>query len=308
MLRYYVKKSYAEELQIVPTPAFEHTWVYGASTTDAELAQVVDDYSLDENIVHDVNDKHELPRVEYTGDALYVFASTPQKSLHGSIVSVPFLSVLKGSVLITLAKTEYFTPEDVFDHAKMSLKSSHHVFVQVLNRVIKQYEDQIHRSGTYILNTRQRLKSREVDNKDFIEFVTVEGDLNEYKTRLSALLVVFERLHENRHKSFTSKDCELIEDIILHVNQLLVAVASHTQTINSIRNAYTTITNNTLNRRMKTLTLLTVLITLPNVFYGMYGMNVALPFAEQEWAYLGIIGFTVILVVAVYMIVHRLKF
>src|SRR5690606_32842658 len=147
-----------------------------------------------------------------------------------------------------------------------------------------------------------------VDNRDFVHFVTVESDLGEYSTSLSAVLVVLERLYENKHETFTDKDCELIKDVILFINQLIVAVTSHGRTVSSIRNAYTTISNNLLNQRMKTLTLLTVLITLPNVFYGMYGMNVALPFADEPWAYGAITGFTILLVAIGYAIVRRKKF
>ena len=74
-----------------------------------------------------------------------------------------------------------------------------------------------------------------------------------------------------------------------------------------LRNAYSTIANNTLNHRMKTLAVLTVLITLPNVIYGMYGMNVALPFAEQPWAYMAIVVFTILIILIAYLLVRRLK-
>ena len=77
--------------------------------------------------------------------------------------------------------------------------------------------------------------------------------------------------------------------------------------INSIRNAYTTISNNQLNRRMKSLTLLTLLVALPNVFYGMFGMNVALPFADEPWAYAVITGFTLLIVSLAYLIMRRLR-
>jgi magnesium transporter len=85
-------------------------------------------------------------------------------------------------------------------------------------------------------------------------------------------------------------------------------VESHFHAINSIRNAYTTISNNTLNQRMKTLTLLTLLVALPNVFYGMFGMNVDLPFAQEPWAYAAITSFTVILVALAFIVVRRMRF
>jgi Mg2+ and Co2+ transporter CorA len=58
---------------------------------------------------------------------------------------------------------------------------------------------------------------------------------------------------------------------------------------------------------MKTLTVLTILIALPNVFYGMYGMNVSLPFADQPWAYAVVVLFTFVLIIAVYLLARRFR-
>lgn len=308
MLRYYVRRSFAEELQVVNSAPVEHAWIYGSSLAGQELVRLAEAYDLDINIVRDVKDRYELPRVEYSNGALYIFARSLHPSHHGSVASTPFLTVLKGSLLITVSTGTYFTPEDVFGESKLTMKSSKHVFTQLLARLIYQYEEYINKTGAYIFNTGQRLKSKEVGNQDFIKFVTVEGDLNEYHSNLSAIKTMLERLKENKHGIFVERDCELIEDTILHVQQLLVSVGSHTQAINSIRNAYTTISNNVLNQRMKALTLLTVLITLPNVFYGMFGMNVALPYADEPWAYGVITGFTIVVVLSVYAVMHRLKF
>ncbi len=308
MLQYYAKKSFNEDPQLTKDAPMDRAWVYGANVTEDELHRVAELYSLDSGILRDVRDKNELPRAEYSQGLLYVFIRAPHQTSRGNTVTVPFLAVLKGSLLITLSSKEYVQPTELFDAAKVDMKSTKHVFLQLTSHVISKYEHLIHSTGTYIHNTSQRLRTHEVDNKDFINFVTVEHDLNEYHTNLTALQALLARLRENRHAIFGDKDCEFIEDMVLHVNQLLVATDSHKNTIDSIRNAYTTISNNTLNQRMKKLTLLTLLVALPNVFFGMFGMNVLLPFADQPWAYAAITGFSVALVVLVALFIRRIRF
>lgn len=307
MLHYYAKKSFNEEPQLVDTAPTERAWVYGSEVTDQELAYLVEHYQLDAGILNDVRDRHELPRAEYSNGALYVFIRTPYVAKKGGIRTTAFLAILKGTQLITLSTKTYVTPNDFFARTRVDMKSTKHVFLQLVGYVIAQYGEYIHTTGEYVRNTEGRLKSHEVTNKDFIKFVSVEHDLNDYKTNLTAMQVLLNRLHENRHNTFVDKDCEYIEDMTLLVNQLLVSVDSHFNTINSIRNAYTTISNNTLNQRMKTLTLLTLLVALPNVFYGMFGMNVNLPFSEEPWAYAAITGFTAVLVLLTYLIMRRLR-
>lgn len=308
MLQFYAKKSFNEDPHLTKEVPVDRAWVYGANVTDAELKHVAELYELDSGILKDVHDKNELPRAEYSQGILYVFVRAPHKTAHGNIITTPFLAVLKGSLLITLSSKEYVLPPELFQQVKVDMKSMKHVLLQLIGHVIGQYEEHIHATGKYILNTEQRLRTHEVDNKDFINFVTVEHDLNEYHTNLTALQALMKRLCENRHETFSEKDCEFIEDIILHLNQLLVAADSHTNTIDSIRNAYTTISNNTLNQRMKKLTLLTLLVALPNVFFGMFGMNVVLPFADEPWAYAAIVGLSAVIILIITWFIRKIRF
>ena len=308
MLQYYAKKSFNEDPQLIKEAPMDRAWVYGSNVGPDDITRVCETYNLDAGILKDVKDTNELPRAEYSQGLLYVFIRAPHQTSRGNIVTTPFLAVFKGTLLITLSSKEYVHPNALFSETKVDMKSTKHVFLQLTSYVIGQYEAFIHGTGKYILNTEQRLRTHEVDNKDFINFVTVEHDLNEYHTNLTALQALLVRLRDNRHAIFSDKDCEFIEDIVLHVNQLLVATDSHKNTIDSIRNAYTTISNNTLNQRMKKLTLLTLLVALPNVFFGMFGMNVLLPFADQSWAYAAITLFSFGIVLIIALVMRKIRF
>ncbi|HRN96936.1 MAG TPA: magnesium transporter CorA family protein [Candidatus Saccharibacteria bacterium] len=308
MVGYFTKHSVHEELHRVASPPSSHVWVYGSSVTHEELTDIISQFSLDPNIVRDVIDKHELPRVEYKDDVLYVFVRMVRRTKRGATVSTPLLAIVKGSVYVTLSTTDYFLPGTIVNSSSpVPAGNSKLILLATLVAVVNEYEELINRTMMYIRSIDQRLRNREADNKDFVHFVTVEDSLNEYQTNLTGILAVLGRLKDNKREAFQGRDIEAIDDIMLHVNQLVVSVASHTQSVNSIRNAYSTIANNTLNHRMKTLTVLTVLITLPNVIYGMYGMNVALPFANQPWAYMAIVAFTIVIILVAYLLVRRLK-
>lgn len=307
MIQYYVKRSAGERLQQVSVPPHDHVWVHVPSMATNEYDSVIDRYHLNPGVVRDVKDIFELPRVEYRDGVLYVFVRTVRRTRRGLVESNPLLAIVKDSTYLTLSMVDYDLTEIVEKSADLLRGDSRALLLSTLVAVIEGYEELIHKTARYVSDTDQRLRNREVDDKDFVHFVTIEDNLNDYHTNLVAILAALTRLKENKHGIFDAEDCEALEDIILHINQLLVSVASHIQSINSIRNAYSTIANNSLNRRMKTLTLMTVLIALPNVFYGMYGMNVVLPFADEPWAYAALVGFTIFVVIIAYAIVRRLK-
>jgi magnesium transporter len=53
------------------------------------------------------------------------------------------------------------------------------------------------------------------------------------------------------------------------------------------------------------LTIATILIALPNVFFGMYGMNVHLPYQHAEWAFPAIVGFNLVLILAIVTVARK---
>ena len=53
---------------------------------------------------------------------------------------------------------------------------------------------------------------------------------------------------------------------------------------------------------MKILTAATVIIALPNVLYGMFGMNVDLPFQNAPWAYGVIVLLTLVLTLTIFLV------
>lgn len=303
MLTYYVKRSGAEEFSKVATPPNENVWVQGEKVTEHDLETLSERYDMDHNVLRDVLDIDELPRIEMRGGGMYVFIRTVHLGKHGKVTTTPVLVALKDSVLASLSLSDN-TTTTAASKIVAETPDLTGVLLGMFAGVISDYENLMQHTARHIKDTAHRLRSHEVTNDDFIRFVTVEDNLNEYHMNLNSMLVVAERLEEILRGT---SDAEAIEDILLYIRQLLVAIESYNQSIVSIRNAYSTIANNVLNQRMKTLTMLTLLIALPNVFYGMYGMNVALPFQDEPWTYGVIVLFTFTLIFIIYRLAKRFR-
>jgi magnesium transporter len=77
------------------------------------------------------------------------------------------------------------------------------------------------------------------------------------------------------------------------------------QSIIHIREAYTSISSNNLNRTMKILTAATVFVALPNVVFSMYGMNIKLPLMHEPWMFSSLVGVTLALLLLSYIVAKR---
>lgn len=304
MVEYYQRRSAKEPLEQVSKPYGSHElWVH-VPDRRVDLPELAEQYGLDANILRDVYDIHERPRSEFKGGVSYILIRLPSTAADAE-ATAPLLAIVRQGQFFTISPHVKFSPQDVGALLGSRASRPATLLVAVLARAVVDYEKQINLLEEKIIGARKRLKRHEVTNGDFVEFVTIDDRLNEYRRSLEGLVGVTRQLEDNRHGLFTPRDLESLEDIALHIQQLLVSVTASGQTIASIQNAYSTIANNTLNQRMKVLTAITIFLAIPNVFYGMFGMNVDLPFQTEPWAYMAITGFTVLLILLVVAVARR---
>jgi magnesium transporter len=88
-------------------------------------------------------------------------------------------------------------------------------------------------------------------------------------------------------------DQDLLEDVEIETQQALDTAEIYSNILDRQQETYSSIIGNNLNRIMKTLTVVTILLMIPTVVAGYYGMNVP-NFMESWW-----FGFPFALVVSV---------
>lgn len=307
MLSYYTKRSSGEDFEKVQTPTGELLWVRAEHFDTADAEELSKRFELNRNILEDVTDSGELPRADFDDGKEYIFLRVPQRAKRGRVLTRPFLAVVAGTRFFGLSHADTLLTPEIIQKAASSASGGAGLLLATLAGVVGMYEELILHTSRTIQDTGQRLSTHEVTNQDFVHFVTVEDNLNQYQMNLQGILAITNRLADASHQVFSAEDQESLEDITLHIQQLLVGVDTYFKNVESIRNAYGTIANNTLNERMKTLTVFTVLIALPNVFFGMYGMNIDLPFQHEPWAYAAVTVLAVLIITLVYTVAKRLR-
>ena len=118
---------------------------------------------------------------------------------------------------------------------------------------------------------------------------------------------IMKRVLLGRHMALTTADAELVEDVMLNNDQLIESCRSNIKSLISIREAYSTIAGNNLSRTMKNINRRDDVDRVTNMFFGMYGMNIALPFQQEVWAYVFVIGITLLSIVVVTLLARSRK-
>lgn len=283
-------------------------WVCVEHPTSEELDFIVSKFHLDAGHLSDALDTEEMPRIEREGETLYVFLRYAYAEDDLDLSTSPLLIILSPKAIITVSifsmpRLQQFTGGKI----DFSTTQKNKLFLQQLGQIVDQYNVHINNIGKRIKSIRTRLRTHEVVNQDFIDFVTIEDELNDFLSGLQPMSAMLHRLLVGKHIELYEQDEDIVEDLTLATEQSIEACRSYIKSIGSIRDSHATIASNNLNRSMKILTVATVIIALPNVFYGMYGMNVDLPFQHFPGIYFIIVGITILLSVCIFLLGRRQK-
>lgn len=297
MIKYYYKSLRTERMQELEESK-RGTWVYVEAPSERELEQLAETYKLELGHLQDALDQEEMPRLEKEGDDSYIFVRFAYKDADNVVATVPLLFVLAGEVLITVSLVR-FPSLDRFLAGRVSFATTQRakLLLQVLHQIVIQYDAYINTTSKQIKYIRSRLRGHEIRNQDFVDFVTIEDELNEFLSALQPTNATLRRLLVGRHVPLFEEDQDIVEDLLLNNEQSIEACNANIKSIINIREAYSSISANNLNRTMKLLTAATVIIAIPNLFYGMYGMNVSLPWQHEPWMYWVILGLSIFTVV-----------
>lgn len=307
MIKYFYKSLRSEKLQELKEYK-RGAWVYAEAPNHKEIAHLVQEFGLTAGHLEDALDEDEMPRLEKEGEQSYIFVRFAYRNPDGEIVTVPLLFIFGKDFLITVSLVR-LPPLDAFLSGKVEFATTQRakLVLQILQQIVEQYDGFISKTSKQIKIIRARLRGHEIRNQDFVDFVTIEDELNEFLTALMPTNATLRRLLLGRYMPLFAEDQDIVEDLLLNNEQSIEACNSNIKSVVNIREAYSSISTNNVNRTIKVLTVVTVLIMLPSMIFGLYGMNINLPFQDEAWVLFGVVAFTIFINVVVVFIARRIR-
>jgi magnesium transporter len=271
-------------------------WIQVESPTSQELVELAEAFNLEPGLLLDAIDPDESPRVENEDGITYIYTRFCFQS--GSrIMTAPFLIVYCPTFLITVSPQPFerlarFTDEKSGFYTTQKTK----LLLQVFEQIELSYSVQLNRISKQIWRVRSKLNKEQISNRDFIAFIDIEETLNDFLSALVPTGAIARKLLSGRYFRLYEEDEELIEDLSLGIGELIELTKSRLKTIVNIREAYSTIMANNLNRVFKLLTSITILMTVPTIVASLYGMNVRLPMEDSAWAFWFVAAFILVVI------------
>ena len=262
-------------------------WIRIYNPSNKELDLLEKRYSLEKGHLIDALDPYEVPRIETENGSAYIFTRYPiQSEKDGKIITIPLLIVVCEDFILTLSSGDLQLKEKLFKQdVDFSTTQKTKFTLQVLFNINHTFNSFLNAISRDIRKANIDLEKINIKNHDIVRLVGFETILNDFLSALEPIKGNISMLTSGKILELFEEDKDLIEDLLLNNNQLIGISKSSLKNIVNIREAYSTIMGNNLNKIIKFLTALTVVLNIPVLISSFYGMNVALPLAQSGLAF-----------------------
>lgn len=280
------------------------SWILVESPTEEEKGTLIEKYNIDPGLLEDALDKFEVPRIEKDKKTTYVFTRYPIVT-NNEITTTPITVIISDTFVLTIENepSELLNPF-LNSNVKFSTTQKTKFFFQIFHQINIVYQKSITSINRKVRSLSVNIEK--IKNRDIIQFVRFEKALNDFLSALVSTNNALEKVQYGKFLPLYEDDSELAEDLSLNEEQLIEICKSNLKTIVNVRSAYSTILTNNLNRVIKLLTIITIILTVPTMIAGLFGMNVALPVnTESTSVFFGVIILSFVIAVIVLGWVYR---
>lgn len=251
------------------------TWIRSERPNDEEKQQLID-LGIDEDLMTDALDPHEVPRVELEDGWTYFITRLPDTDDDFNDYTTPILFALGDKYIITVSRDSLGRLWQPFiDTVQAPTTQKTKLFMLQLEAIARQYQTRVASINRQMRATTSDVRS--LNSKDIITLTDYERKLNDYLDALQPTNTALEKLLSGKILRLYEDDKDLVEDLSIEFEQLIARCKSLLRTITNVRDSYRAVMDTRLNETIRLLTVVTLTFTVPTMFAGLYGMNVDLP-------------------------------
>ena len=277
--------------EIVETTLLDRSasWINVVEPDREEIEELMEQYNLPEDFIRDPLDSEESARIEYDEDTGYsliivdlpIVSSTNRRVL--SFVTIPLGIVIGKGIILTICDAENEFLENYARQDNVNLKYHSRFALDILLTISNHYNRNLRLLNKSRIRIERELKNN-ITNRQLYKLMEVEKSLVYFLAALKGNDTIIKKLFRLPAIKRFEEDEDLLEDLMIENNQAIETTELYTRILESITTSYASLLSNEMNNIMKTLTLFTVLLTLPTLVFSFFGMNVPLPIDDHSYA------------------------
>lgn len=286
-------------------------WVSVYEPTQEEFHTLTVDFGLDVGFVRSCLDEEESSRIEREGSQTLIIVDTAVSDIQNETDTKVYSTVPLGIIntedcvfTISLRRNDVLAAIADGKPSNIQTQLRTQFILRILMRIsagFVLYLKQIDK----ISYSMERQLSGAMKNQEIIQLMGLEKSLVYFSTSLKANLATIEKIQRGRAVKLYPEDEDLMDDVTIEFRQASEMASIYSGVLSAMMDAFSYVIANNQNSVMWRLTIITVIIEIPNIIFAFYGINTqTLPFA-MSWVYPFLISVVMTAIVAIVMFRYR---
>ena len=289
-----------ENNQTTKTSKFEKgNWINMIAPTEEEIKKVCENIQIQEDFIRYALDYEEKARIDIEDDdnTILFIIDVPVREKEGDTLIYSTMPIgmifVRDDYFITVSLKE----NDIIDNLTKNTKNiitykKSRFLLQILYSNAASYLTLLKRINKETEIAESVLKNS-MRNKELLKLLSLEKSLVYFTTSLKSNEVVMEKTMRGKIIKLYEEDEDILEDAIIENKQAIEMAKIYNDILNGTMDAYASIISNNLNRVMKILTSITIILAIPTMIASYWGMNVPVPMANNPF------GFVIIIILSI---------
>ncbi len=263
-------------------------WVNCISPTEEEINFLISKFKLEPEFVRASLDEEESSHIDDENGTTLIIIDSPVVNKSGknlTYYTTPLSMILTSENLITISLTENSILGEFSEGLiKNACPENRKYFVfQIMLRMAGKYLKYLNQINRITQHVEEELK-KSMKNKELIQFLEIEKSLVYFSASLKSIGIMLGKISRGRYIKINEDEAELLEDVTIEFKQALEMSEIYLNILTGTMDAFSSIISNNLNVVMKVLASITLILSIPTIISGIYGMNnPGIPLMEYWW-------------------------
>lgn len=274
-----------------------NTLLYLVNPTDTEISHVSNKLNIPENFIRDSLDINERPRIEKDASSMVIILNSPVAMNEEQLYEkIPYRTIPIGIIhvkdhLVIVTKKDNPLCRNIFlgKYGTFQTHMKTRITLLLFEAIAQSYLDFLKRIKVQVGRLQQELKESH-NNRELFGLININKGLVYFSTSLRAMRNVFLHLSKGQDMKLYDEDEKMLHNALVDLEQAAEVTEMRSLSLSNLMDAYAAITHNNLNSVLKLLTTITIVLMIPTILGSIFAMNVSLPFEDQPFMFVIILG------------------
>ena len=264
-------------------------WIQVTCPTEEDQRQLEERFGIPDYFITDISDTDERARYEYDDGWMLIILRIPyvkEVRSRTPYTTVPLGIIHKRDVTITVC---YYETNMMIDFVSYQQKRGVGFtdYVDMIFRLFYSsavwYLKRLKQINSLIDKAKRNL-DKEVNNESLIGLSRLQDSLTYFQTSIRGNETLLSKLKFKLQ--IDELDADLIEDVGIEMTQARETTSIYSDILESTMDTYQSIINNNMNNVMRTLTSVTIILTLPMLIASLFGMNLVNGMEDRPYGFI----------------------